>query len=96
MPNADTVPYMVVYKYTSWANAVCTKINAECAILRKTYNGKYAVNKIFVTMYGHLPVTAFDPTAMVMVDKQFVIAHPLLLADSTREQIIRQYRRDLA
>ena len=92
LPYAYTKKYVVKYIYTGWANAEHTRINAECSVLQETYKGKHALNNYFVYTYGSLAEADFDPETMVLVDEEFLVQYPQLIAEPNRDKLVKLYK----
>jgi hypothetical protein len=89
LPDADTLTYVVPYKYTKWPHKTQRKrISVFCELFDEFWP---RVDNFFVYCYG--ACKNFDPSTMVLVDIPFCLAHPNVLPDKSRSRLLRRYTR---
>ena len=86
LDDPDHRTYVLQYRYLDWANAARTKIWVICDILEE----EYKVQHLWVRRFGS--VKAFDVDKMTLIDKRFILDHPQVLSDRTRERILEKCR----
>ena len=87
LPNPFHTQYVLESFYLEWCNRNHTKIKLKINIFDEVF--KY--DHFNVRSYGSQ--RNFDPSRMVLIDRQFVLQYPQVLPESTRDVLLARYRR---
>eukprot|EP01033_Poteriospumella_lacustris_P017893 gene17893-biopygen8036 len=88
LPDLHTSSYLVELRYDRWTTPRRLRIDATCPLFREHYQ----VANDFVTFYGSLRRCPNYQLRQgeILVDLDFVLLHPHVLPDATRDQILKQ------
>ena len=91
LPDADTLTYVVPYKYTKWSHQTHHKrIAAFCELFDEFWP---RLDNFFVYCYGSCK--EFDVHGMVLVDIPFCVQHPNVLPEKHAQRLLRRYTKKL-
>ena len=90
LPNADTIIYLLTYKYTRWTNTTKTKISAVCELLDEYFK---SLDHMFVYQYGSMKTDSkqLSPSTHFIITKEFVCQHPEIIQEDRRKRLIQAY-----
>jgi hypothetical protein len=86
LDDKDHLTYVLVYEYAEWVGTMNRKIWVRCELLDEYFD----VPHLWVRRYGSNKT--FDVENMILVDENFILAHPELVSERNREIVLQRCR----
>jgi hypothetical protein len=90
LPDFEHIDYVMEGVYGPWKDER-TKLKIQIELL--VTNEAYDVSNSWIMQFGS--VRNFDPERMVLVDMKFIVYHPEILSERTRQATLKRFKRDL-
>jgi hypothetical protein len=90
LPDFEHIDYVMEGVYGPWKDER-TKLKIQIELL--VTNEAYDVSNSWIMQFGS--VRNFDPERMVLVDMKFIVYHPEILSERTRQTTLKRFKRDL-
>ena len=86
LDDKDHLTYVLVYEYAEWVGTMNRKIWVRCELLDEYFD----VPHLWVRRYGSNKT--FDVENMILVDENFILAHPEIVSERNREAVLQRCR----
>jgi hypothetical protein len=86
LEDPDHITYVLKYQYLDWVSNAHKNIWTICDLLEEEYKVKH----LWIRRFGSRK--DFEVQNMVLIDKDFLLHHPLIISERNRKRILRKCR----